>query len=68
MLPDCKAFKDKIEEITESVAQGSGESEEANAAASLLENLSVEGKDSEEKPKAKEEAPSSVGEKKDNAE
>ncbi|XP_075506361.1 ran-binding protein 1 homolog b-like [Primulina tabacum] len=67
-VQSCKAFKDKIEEITESVAQGGGESEEANTAASLLENLSVEGKDSEEKPKAKEEALSYVGEKKDDTE
>ncbi|XP_075522438.1 ran-binding protein 1 homolog b-like [Primulina tabacum] len=64
-VENCKAFKDKIEEITESLAQRGGESEEANAAADLLENLSVEGKDSEEKPKAKEEAPLSEGEKKD---
>ncbi|KZV51862.1 ran-binding protein 1c-like [Dorcoceras hygrometricum] len=83
-VQDCKTFKDKIEEITESLAQDRGESEEANATASLLENLSVEGKDSkekpetkessveskdsDEKPKVKEEAPLSVSEKKDNNE
>ncbi|XP_073147845.1 ran-binding protein 1 homolog b-like [Henckelia pumila] len=55
-IADCQAFKDKIEEITEFLKPGGGESEEANATADLLENLSVEGKDSEEKSKAKEEA------------
>ncbi|KAG8381779.1 hypothetical protein BUALT_Bualt05G0008100 [Buddleja alternifolia] len=59
---DCKAFKDKIEEITESQEQDGGESEEGTTAANLIENLSVKEKEKEEKPEAKE-APSSSEEK-----
>ncbi|KAK6162008.1 hypothetical protein DH2020_001849 [Rehmannia glutinosa] len=61
---NCKSFKDKIEEITESLAKDSGESEEGNTAAELIDKLSVGGKDKEEKTEA-EEAPSSSEEKKD---
>ncbi|KAK4401237.1 Ran-binding protein 1b [Sesamum angolense] len=57
-VENCKAFKDKIEEITESEANDSGENQEATAAASLIEKLSVEG----DKPEAKE-APLSSEEK-----
>ncbi|KAL0327460.1 UNVERIFIED_CONTAM: Ran-binding protein 1c [Sesamum angustifolium] len=42
-VENCKAFKDKIEEITESQVKDSGENQEAAAAASLIEKLSVEG-------------------------
>ncbi|KAL0372204.1 UNVERIFIED_CONTAM: Ran-binding protein 1c [Sesamum calycinum] len=62
-VENCKAFKDKIEEITESQAKDSGENQEATAAASLIEKLSVEG----DKPEAKE-APLSSEEKKDDNE
>ncbi|KAK4412651.1 Ran-binding protein 1c [Sesamum alatum] len=55
-VENCKAFKDKIEEITESLGKDGGESEEGKTAASLIEKLSVEGKDKEEKKEA-EEAP-----------
>ncbi|KAL6580835.1 hypothetical protein OROMI_006758 [Orobanche minor] len=44
---NCKLFKDKIEEITESLTKDSGESEEGAAAANLLNKLSV-GEDKEE--------------------
>ncbi|KAI3454164.1 hypothetical protein Pfo_010827 [Paulownia fortunei] len=66
-VENCKTFKDKIEEITESQAKDSGESEEATTAASLIEKLSVEGKDKEEKPESKD-APLSSEEKKDDNE
>ncbi|KAI3468096.1 hypothetical protein Pfo_024759 [Paulownia fortunei] len=66
-VENCKFFKDKIEEITESLAKDSGESEEAITAANLIEKLSVEGKDKEEKTEAKE-APLSSEEKKDDNE
>ncbi|KAL0407674.1 UNVERIFIED_CONTAM: Ran-binding protein 1b [Sesamum radiatum] len=49
-VENCKAFKDKIEEITESQANDRGENQEATAAASLIERLSVEG----DTPEAKE--------------
>ncbi|KAK4422202.1 Ran-binding protein 1b [Sesamum alatum] len=66
-VENCKAFKDKIEEITESEAKDSGENEEATAAASLIEKLSVGGEGKEDKPEAKE-APLSSEEKKDDNE
>ncbi|KAL2237118.1 ran-binding protein 1 homolog c-like [Sesamum indicum] len=66
-VENCKAFKDKIEEITESLAKDSGESEEAKTAASLIEKLSVEGKDKEEKKEAEEAPLASEGKKDDNA-
>lgn len=56
LIPDCKAFKDKIEEITEAEEKDNGESKEGTTAASLLEKLSVE-----EKLESKDE--SSAGEK-----
>ncbi|XP_051129550.1 ran-binding protein 1 homolog c-like [Andrographis paniculata] len=52
-VENCKAFKDKIEEITESLEKE--DSKEGDAAASLIEKLSVEGKDKEEEEKPKEE-------------
>ncbi|KAK4388723.1 Ran-binding protein 1c [Sesamum angolense] len=64
-VENCKAFKDKIEEITESLAKDSGESEEAKTAASLIEKLSVEGKDKEEKKEAEEAPLASEGKKDD---
>ncbi|KAK6161995.1 hypothetical protein DH2020_001836 [Rehmannia glutinosa] len=63
-VENCKSFKDKIEEITESLAKDSGESEEGNTAAELIDKLSVGGKEKEEKREA-EEAPSSSEEKKE---
>lgn len=65
---DCRSFKDKIEEITESLAKDSGDSESGDAAASLIEKLSVEGKDKEEKTEAKEEPSTTSEEKKDESE
>ncbi|KAL0447369.1 UNVERIFIED_CONTAM: Ran-binding protein 1c [Sesamum latifolium] len=62
-VENCKAFKDRIEEITESQANDRGENQEAATAASLIEKLSVEG----DKPEAKE-APLSSEEKKDDNE
>ncbi|KAL0394192.1 UNVERIFIED_CONTAM: Ran-binding protein 1c [Sesamum latifolium] len=64
-VENCKAFKDKIEEITESLAKDSGESEEAKTAASLIEKLSVEGKDKEDKKEAEEAPLASEGKKDD---
>ncbi|KAG8382084.1 hypothetical protein BUALT_Bualt05G0039700 [Buddleja alternifolia] len=50
LVKDCKAFKDKIEEITESQGKDCGESEEgATTASNLIEKLSVAEKDKEEK-------------------
>ncbi|XP_012857736.1 PREDICTED: ran-binding protein 1 homolog c-like [Erythranthe guttata] len=63
-IENCKSFKDKIEEITESLAKSSGESEEGTTAANLIEKLTVEEKDTEEKIEAKE-APLSSDEKKE---
>ncbi|KAK6118324.1 hypothetical protein DH2020_047895 [Rehmannia glutinosa] len=57
-VENCKSFKDKIEEITESQAKDDGENEEATTAASLIERLTVEGGDNKEKPESKD-APSS---------
>ncbi|KAH6804710.1 RAN binding protein 1 [Perilla frutescens var. frutescens] len=56
-VENCKSFKDKIEEITESLSEESGETAEADAAANLIEKLSVEEKTEakEDKPEAKEE-------------
>ncbi|GFP99326.1 oxygen-dependent coproporphyrinogen-iii oxidase chloroplastic [Phtheirospermum japonicum] len=48
---------------TESLTKDNGESEEATAAAGLIEKLSVEGNDKEDKPESKN-APSSSAEKK----
>ncbi|KAL2235995.1 ran-binding protein 1 homolog c [Sesamum indicum] len=62
-VENCKAFKDKIEEITESQGEDSGENQEATAAANLIEKLSVVG----DKPEAKE-APLSSEEKRDDNE
>ncbi|CAI9784917.1 unnamed protein product [Fraxinus pennsylvanica] len=62
-VENCKSFKDKIEEITESLAKTTGDSEEGTTAANLIEKLSVESKDTEEKQEA-EDAPVSSQEKK----
>lgn len=67
LCSDCKSFKDKIEEITESLSKDSGESAEADATADLIEKLSVEEKGKEEKTEAKEE-PAPKEEKKDETE
>ncbi|KAK6119580.1 hypothetical protein DH2020_046682 [Rehmannia glutinosa] len=48
-VENCKSFKDKIEEITESLAKDSGESEEGNTAAELIDKLSVGGKEKKRK-------------------
>ncbi|XP_055820386.1 ran-binding protein 1 homolog c-like [Solanum dulcamara] len=54
-IENCKAFKEKVEEIAESQQTKSGESEEAGAAATeLIEKLSVESKDKNDKPEDKE--------------
>lgn len=66
-VPDCKTFKDKVEEIAESQQKKDEESEEASTAANLIEKLSVESNDQEDKPKDKE-ASISAEEKKDEAE
>ncbi|KAL6556690.1 hypothetical protein OROGR_005978 [Orobanche gracilis] len=63
-VENCKLFKDKIEEITESLTKESGESEEGATAANLIDQLSV-GEDKEEKKTEDKEAPSSSEEKKD---
>ncbi|KAL2548537.1 Ran-binding protein 1-like protein c [Forsythia ovata] len=60
-VENCKIFKEKIEEITKSLAKDSGDSDEATAAANLLENLSVESKDQDEKPDFKEAPVSAEG-------
>lgn len=62
-VENCKAFKDKIEEITESLSKASGEDAEADAAANLIDKLSVE-----EKIEAKEEKTEAKEDKKDEAE
>ncbi|KAH6790831.1 RAN binding protein 1 [Perilla frutescens var. frutescens] len=60
-IENCKAFKDKIDEIAESQeTKDNGESEEGKTAASLIEKLSVEAKDEEEKPESKAAAPPSA--------
>ncbi|XP_019190574.1 PREDICTED: ran-binding protein 1 homolog c-like [Ipomoea nil] len=66
-IENCKTFKDKVEEIAESQQKNDGESEEASSAAKLIEKLSVESNDQEDKPKG-EEAPAPAEEKKDEAE
>ncbi|CAI9755731.1 unnamed protein product [Fraxinus pennsylvanica] len=53
-VENCKSFKDKIEEITESLAKTTEDSEEGTTAANLIEKLTVESKDIEEKQEAKE--------------
>ncbi|KAL8054406.1 hypothetical protein ABFX02_05G135500 [Erythranthe guttata] len=53
-VENCKSFKDKIEEIAESQSKESGDSEEADTAASLIEKLSVEEKAKDEKSEPKE--------------
>lgn len=68
LCSDCKAFKDKIEEITESLSNESGESAEADAAADLIGKLSVEGKDKEEEKTEAKEEPAPKEEKKDETE
>ncbi|KAL2517903.1 Ran-binding protein 1c [Abeliophyllum distichum] len=52
-VENCKSFKDKIEEITESLAKTTEDSEEGTTAANLIEKLSVVSKDTEEKKEAK---------------
>lgn len=65
-VENCKAFKDKIEDITEALSKESGGDTEADAAANLIEKLSVEEKDKVEKTEAKEEpTPTPNEEKKD---
>nr|GMC49385.1 ran-binding protein 1 homolog C-like [Ipomoea batatas] len=66
-VENCKTFKDKVEEIAESQQKKDEESEEASSAAKLIEKLSVESNDQEDKPKDKE-APAPAEEKKDEAE
>ncbi|CAN4076795.1 unnamed protein product [Withania somnifera] len=67
-IENCKAFKEKVEEITESRQTKSGESEEAGAAATeLIEKLSVGTKDKNDKPEVKE-APAPIEEKEDKKE
>ncbi|KAK4729980.1 hypothetical protein R3W88_022968 [Solanum pinnatisectum] len=67
-VENCKAFKEKVEEIAESQQTKSGESEEAGAAATeLIEKLSVESKDKNDKPEDKE-APAATEEKEDKKE
>nr|GLL17230.1 ran-binding protein 1 homolog c-like [Ipomoea trifida] len=66
-IENCKTFKDKVEEIAESQQKKDEESEEASSAAKLIEKLSVESNDQEDKPKDKE-APAPAEEKKDEAE
>ncbi|XP_060208537.1 ran-binding protein 1 homolog c-like [Lycium barbarum] len=69
-IENCKAFKEKVEEIAESQQTKSGESEEAGAAATeLIEKLSVESKDKNDKSEDKEaEAPAPTEEKDDKKE
>ncbi|CAA0838417.1 Ran-binding protein 1 homolog c [Striga hermonthica] len=62
-VENCKSFKDKIVEITESQAKVTGDSEEGTAAASLIEKLSVGGNDKEDKESK--DASSAAGEKKE---
>ena len=52
-LSDCKAFKEKITEVAESVDNKAGESEEATTTADLLNKLSVSSKDQGEKHEGK---------------
>ncbi|KAL1532592.1 Ran-binding protein 1 c [Salvia divinorum] len=66
-VENSKSFKDKIEEITESLSKESGDSAEADAAANLIEKLSVEEKGKEEEVEARE-VPTSKEEKKDKTE
>ncbi|KAJ8564390.1 hypothetical protein K7X08_000850 [Anisodus acutangulus] len=67
-IENCKTFKEKVEEIAESQQTKSGESEEAGAAATeLIEKLSVESKDKNNKPEDKE-APAPTEEKEDKKE
>ncbi|NP_001234587.1 Ran binding protein-1 [Solanum lycopersicum] len=67
-VENCKAFKEKVEEIAESQQTKSGQSEEAGAAATeLIEKLSVESKDKNDKPEDKE-APAATEEKEDKKE
>ncbi|KAL7112248.1 hypothetical protein ACP275_05G140600 [Erythranthe tilingii] len=66
-VENCKSFKDKIEEIAESQSKESGDSEEADTAASLIEKLSVDEKDKDVKSEPKE-VPSSSEDKKENIE
>ncbi|KAL3633538.1 Ran-binding protein 1 b [Castilleja foliolosa] len=51
-VENCKTFKDKVEEVTESLTKDNGDNEEATAAAGLIEKLSVVGNDKEDKPDA----------------
>ncbi|CAI9766272.1 unnamed protein product [Fraxinus pennsylvanica] len=44
-VENCKSFKDKIEEITESLAKTTEDSEEGTTVANLIEKLTVESKD-----------------------
>ncbi|KAL6585905.1 hypothetical protein OROMI_002549 [Orobanche minor] len=53
-VENCKLFKDKIEEITESLTKDSGESEEGVVATNLLNKLSVGEDKEEEKTEVKE--------------
>ncbi|KAH6774181.1 RAN binding protein 1 [Perilla frutescens var. hirtella] len=63
-IENCKTFKDKIDEIAESQeTKDNGESEEGKTAASLIEKLSVEAKEEEEKPESKAAAQTSSAEK-----
>lgn len=52
-VENCKAFKEKIAEVAESLDNKAGESEEATKTADLLEKLSVSSKDQGEKHEGK---------------
>ncbi|KAG9157332.1 hypothetical protein Leryth_004976 [Lithospermum erythrorhizon] len=52
-VENCKDFRQKIEEIAES--QGKKDTEEGSAAAELIEKLTVESKDQEQKPEGEKE-------------
>lgn len=52
-IENCKTFKDKIEEIAEAQQKKVDDSEEANTASKLIEKLSFESKDEEDKPEDK---------------
>lgn len=68
-IENCKAFKEKVEEIAESQQTKSGESEEAGAAATeLIEKLSVESKDKNDKAEDKEAPAAATEEKEDKKE
>lgn len=62
-VEDCKSFKQTFKDVSESQVKRTGETEEDNTAANLIQKLSVGEKDQEEKPEVKE--ASATEEKKD---